>query len=838
VDDELYLLKVNEYSKIIDLNGLWEVRNEDSDIWQEIWIPSSIKSDEKLVFRRYFSVPSDAKDFHAVLFAAGINFDCTIKINDSYIGSHSGGYTGFELEILETALKYDEQNIIEIEVNPVPNGDDKKLGKKHIWGWERYTGIIREIYIALQPKITISDWDIDFEFDNSLENCNTVFTLMIQNYYQSDIGQTTENEALRQENIQEIGYYIEIYNTQTGNLVKDNIANPKYLKVHEAVQDTTIFFFRNVELWSIDNPILYKLQITLIRRNQIIVDRFSTHFGFRDVKFNENGFYLNNNLLKFTGINRIEQHPEYGVSLPWQAQRDDLKLIKDLGINVIRTGPYANHPYFYDLCDKYGILVFEEIPIYQIPPSNIFDDDVIDFASIQMRETIKRDKYHPSIAAWGIGSDLDATDARTADYISAISGIAKEEDNRPVYYSTETLYRDRCLEYVDFKLIDFFSPKIQELDQIIADFSRENRNIPIFIGRIGTDVSPLNVSGGYLDITSLEHQAKYMSDLYYLHENNDAVKGLLFWSFADWKGSIPILSAGTVGDFGLYYRGLVNENREPRRAYQYLNAAIKKNPQTALTMGIPPDDKQEVLLYTGFFIIIFLVIVLKQHRWFGQNIRRSLFYTKIFFGDVLDRRNIHTFQTTILCLGISACFALGIAGISFFYKRDIYFDYIISQIFVPLGLKEIIVYLIWNPVIFIITLTVLLLILWYFIAFIHSTMLAFLGFNKGVAFSFNVLIWSGSNLLFILPFTMALYSALEHSSALMFYLIIFSVFMLWYLTRLLSAMRISYGYHFKKAVVSLMVIFILLTAGLSAFLQQNYQTFTYIVFYLNILNSK
>ena len=835
VPDDVNIMTTSKYRKVIDLNGEWEINTGKSEEWYTIQVPSSLDIQKKLHFRKKFYLPEDIENYHVKLFVHGINYSCSIKLNGSFIRSHSGGYSGFSLDILESTLNPGRENIIEIEIDNGPGSDIYTFLRPLPWGWKKYAGIVREIYLLLQPKITITSWKLDYNFNKMYEQCSAVFTFTFQNFGQASKTSQTGNTEFEQENIQEIGYFIEVYDVHTGKLVKSNADNPKFIMIHQGFQDTLLFTFNDISLWSPENPVLYRLKVTVIRRNNVIIDGFQTTFGFRDIKIRDNSLFLNGQKTKLIGIYRIEQHPDYGVSLPWEIQKQDVQLMKNLGINAVRSGPYPNHPYFYELCDSLGLMVLEEIPVYQIPASIIGKQETIDYASLLLQEMIERDRRHPSIIGWGLGSNLDVTDKRTAQYIAQLVSLARKLDNRPLYYSSEINRNDICEDLIDVKLLDFYNPELSKLEYTVTEMEKINPESPVYIGRIGSLVIPENVDIGY---TSLDYQAKYVSDLYSLVNNNEFIKGVFFWSFADWWGSVPVLAQWSSNANQVYHRGLVTENRKPRRAYQDLKTVILSDRLTSLTVSDIRDESQETLILIGFAIIIILLVALKQHRWFGKNFRRSLLFTKIFFDDILDKRNIQTRQAMMLGFAITSSFALGIASLSFFYRENIYFDLIISQFFTSLGLKKVVVYLIWHPIMNVIIITLLLLCLVWVVALLHNLVLMIFGLNRGVTFSFNLIIWAGSNLIFILPFSMAFYSALNHSSALLVYMIIFIIFILWYISRFLFALKITYDRFFKKALISIVSIVIILIAGMGLFFQKKYQTFTYIDFYLTTINSQ
>ena len=222
----------------------------------------------------------------------------------------------------------------------------------------------------------------------------------------------------------------------------------------------------------------------------------------------------------------------------------------------------------------------------------------------------------------------------------------------------------------------------------------------------------------------------------------------------------------------------------------------------------------------------------RESRWFGLNFRRSLVFSKIFFEDIVKSRNVQIWQTMMLGFTIAGSIALGIASLSFFYRHNIGFDLIISQFLLFDGLKNLVVYLIWHPITNIIVITFLILCCNWIMAVLHNTALIFLGLNRGVSFSLNLIVWSGSNIVFILIFTMPMYSVLQHSSALPFYAFIASVFIIWYMSRFIMAMRITNQTSSTKALVSIVVIIFAFWGSIGLLFEKQYQTFNYVSMYL------
>lgn len=114
--------------------------------------------------------------------------------------------------------------------------------------------------------------------------------------------------------------------------------------------------FPGVKPWTAETPNLYKVTYSLNGK-----DPRSVNIGFRSVEIADNGAVLvNGKAVKFKGVNRHEAHPDYGRAIPREVMEKDVQIIKAHNINTVRCSHYPNHPYFYELCDRYGLYVMDE----------------------------------------------------------------------------------------------------------------------------------------------------------------------------------------------------------------------------------------------------------------------------------------------------------------------------------------------------------------------------------------------------------------------------------------------------------------------------------------------
>ena len=154
----------------------------------------------------------------------------------------------------------------------------------------------------------------------------------------------------------------------------------------------------NKVLWDLDNPHLYTANVKLFYEDELY-DEVSTRFGFREVEFKADGFYLNQVKIKLRGLNRHQSYPYVGYAMPKNIQIEDADLLKyHLGVNLVRTSHYPQSTHFLNRCDEIGLLVFEEIPGWQ----HIGNAEWKELSYQNLKDMIIRDRNHPSIIIWGV----------------------------------------------------------------------------------------------------------------------------------------------------------------------------------------------------------------------------------------------------------------------------------------------------------------------------------------------------------------------------------------------------------------------------------------------------
>lgn len=295
----------------------------------------------------------------------GVAHIADVFINDDFVLTHRGGYTPFTVDITEY-VQYGAENMITVIVDSHENVFVPPFGGAV--DYLGYGGIYREVRLDILHKERITQYQI------------TTPSPLTSNIVEIGLDLSTDYGML------EVGI-----SSEESDLITT--------KVKIQSQKMTIKIdIGQKNLWDIQDPYLYQIDIKLLQ-NEVLIDRVSSRFGFREATFKADGFYLNGKGMKLIGLNRHQSYPYVGYAMPKSMQVEDVDILKyELGCNIVRTSHYPQSSHFLDRCDEVGLLVMEEIPGWQHIGSSEWQELVLR----DVQDMILRDRNRPSIILWGV----------------------------------------------------------------------------------------------------------------------------------------------------------------------------------------------------------------------------------------------------------------------------------------------------------------------------------------------------------------------------------------------------------------------------------------------------
>ena len=352
-------------------------------------------------YRKHFQVNMDMTDKKVFIEFEGVQKYCKVWINGKYLGDHKGGYGSFDFDITDHVTK-GKDNILVVAVSNKQK-DEFNIPPMAAGNFNVYGGIYRDVTLVIKDKLYIP-----MQGSASHEGGTFVTTPAVSEKQGIVRVQTwVKNDYSQPKTCILNTYIIDASNNVIKVLKTKYTINPKQLYKF----DQTFKPVKNPRLWSPESPYIYKVWSELTDGDKV-TDSYASPLGFRWFRWDyiENFLYLNGNKMTIHGGNRHQEYPWLGDAIPkWITEMDFKDMYENLNYNFMRTAHYPNDKYVYDLADKYGIVIDEESPSIK---NQAFSPEV---QEQQMKEMIRRDRNHPSIMFWGIGTDTGHAAALNED---------------------------------------------------------------------------------------------------------------------------------------------------------------------------------------------------------------------------------------------------------------------------------------------------------------------------------------------------------------------------------------------------------------------------------------
>lgn len=345
------------------------------------------------IYRRNFNLPSEWKDREVFLHFGSISGYARIFVNGHQVGMSKASKSPAEFNI--TDFLKDGENLLAVQVYRWHDGS--YLEDQDFW---RLSGIERDVLLIAYPKTAIWDFFLNADLDDSYRHGRFSATVDVRSFIE---GKKDTKGTLRLELKDAVG--------------KSILSMSKTLDVNEDM--TQVSFngkVRNVRHWNAENPYLYDCILTLHTENDEHPMVVAHKIGFRKIEIKNSKLLVNGVAVYIKGVNRHEHNDSLGHVQTENIIMEDLKMIKRLNMNAIRTCHYPNHPLFYKLCDKYGIYVVDEaniethgmgsVPYFKDTiPHPAYRPEWYNAHVDRISRMVERDKNHTCIIGWSLGNE-------------------------------------------------------------------------------------------------------------------------------------------------------------------------------------------------------------------------------------------------------------------------------------------------------------------------------------------------------------------------------------------------------------------------------------------------
>ena len=476
-----------------------------------------------------FNLPETWKDRMTFINFGAVKSAYYVWVNGQFVGYSEDAKTNAEFDL--TPYVKVGKNTLAVKVYRFSNGSYFEC--QDFW---RLSGIERDVMLYSKPMLNVYDYEIHAGLDKSYQNG----TFSIKVKLQSKTNKIQKNSSL----------IVGAYEGKEVDGFSENILFTLTKPINELsfTQADDGYYYADAELsvdskeigkvkpWSAESPNLYQLRMSLADKKGKSIEKLTSSFGFRTSEIKDGKLLINGQYVLIKGVNRHEHDPYTGHVISRESMERDIALMKQLNINTVRTCHYPDDPYWYELCDKYGLYVWDEANCESHAQgygerSLAKDPQYKEMVWSRNCNMLERDKNHPSVIMWSMGNEC----GNGVNFEYTYDWMKDRDPSRPVTY--ERAIYDRNTDVIGLM---YASPKYL---QKFVDESLDKEGRPFIMVEYCHAMG--NSMGG-------------MKDYWDVIEANEQLQGGCIWDWVDQSfiqhdkdKDVDWLAVG--GDFGHAY---------------------------------------------------------------------------------------------------------------------------------------------------------------------------------------------------------------------------------------------------------------------------------------------
>ena len=434
----------------IDVPGNWELKGFGTAIYTNVRYPFVVNppfiahaDNPTGCYITNFTVPDNWNGMKTILHFGAVSSAMYLWINGEEVGYSEDSFLPASFDI----TGYLKKGTNKIAVKVMRWSDGSYLEDQDHW---RLSGIQREVYLEALPTVSIADYFVKADLDDTYTNGLLQVTAKVNGLMEKDAkGWEFRVQLYDAANMPVLAKPLVRSLNTNFMLAKANGFNQMGFPLNEL--RATV---QAPKQWSAEYPALYTCTITLVDPAGKIQEVRSCKTGFRKIEMGAFGLKVNGHKVIIQGANRHEFDQDNGKVLTYEGMLQDIKLMKQFNFNAVRTAHYPNNEIWYDLCDEYGIYVMDEADLETHGLGSYLSQHA-DWTGAYLERAqrmVERDKNHPSVIFWSLGNE-----AGSGSNHAAMAGWIKQYDpSRPVHYEGAQL-NNNLKEKYDPTYVDMYS---------------------------------------------------------------------------------------------------------------------------------------------------------------------------------------------------------------------------------------------------------------------------------------------------------------------------------------------------------------------------------------------
>lgn len=551
------------------LDGPWWFRMDGESTWRPIQVPFTWNAMDESPdsmrggigwYRKDFRLPRARKGTQWIVRFESVNYRATVYLNGHLIGRHEGPYIPFELNLARFAKR--GVNRLEIRADSHRNTKTipplKKLSNGlPSAGWWNYGGILREVYLRPVGKVDMTEF-----LARPLLPCRSCPASVL-------VRATLRNMTRKKLSVQ---------TRATVGSVRARF--PRVTLGPGSIREVaTKVSIRNPRLWAPGRPELYTVSASASAAKSAPA-AWSARIGIRSIKVGRTGRVLiNGEPVRLRGASFHEENLPVGAALTPEMRTDLFQDLLDLGASFTRAH-YPLHPSFLEMADRAGIVVWDEIPVYQLPNSVTAMASVRAKALRYLANTVARDENHPSVMTWAIGNEMPTrVGSGQQRYIRDAAHLLKRIDPTRLRALDYAGYPN-ALPSSTYRVLDalgvncyfgwYPGPGGQVDDRnVLAPFlDQVHRYYPskaLFVTEFGAES---NRDGPFDEKGTFSFQRQLVEDHLAVYDSRPFVNGALVWALRDFRVRPAWDGGNPKPQSPLNQKGLLTWDGKPKPAFR------------------------------------------------------------------------------------------------------------------------------------------------------------------------------------------------------------------------------------------------------------------------------
>jgi len=496
-----------------------------------------------------FNIPETWKDRLTFINFGAVKSAYYVWVNGRFVGYTEDAKTNAEFDL--TPYVKVGKNTLAVKVYRFSNGSYFEC--QDFW---RLSGIERDVMLYSKSTLNVYDYEIHAGLDKNYQNGTFSIKVKLQsNTNKIQKGSTLIVGAYEGPETKGFPEHILFTLTKPINELAFTQADDGYYYA-DAELSVDSEEIGKVLPWSAESPTLYQLRMSLMDKKAKTIEKLTSSFGFRTSEIKDGKLLINGQYVLIKGVNRHEHDPYTGHVISRESMERDIALMKQMNINTVRTCHYPDDPYWYELCDKYGLYVWDEANCESHAQgygerSLAKDPQYKEMVWQRNRNMLERDKNHPSVIMWSMGNEC----GNGVNFEYTYDWMKERDNTRPVTYE-RSIY-DRNTDVIGLM---YASPKYL---QKFVDEGLDKQGRPFIMVEYCHAMG--NSMGG-------------LKDYWDVIEANEQLQGGCIWDWVDQSffvhdkdKDVDWLAVG--GDFGHAYgvgdddafcaNGVVSSDRRP-----------------------------------------------------------------------------------------------------------------------------------------------------------------------------------------------------------------------------------------------------------------------------------